>query len=386
MANSIAGASPVEVDENWGVRFGIGCWDIGLRRSGSFNISGREYVAALTDALEAIESLDHLRIVLDPVVDLVEPIDEGALTEVDGGRAIMGFGLLSEVSFDLNIPFRRQNELGAPWSSEQTKTRTFRVHMRYPFYSPVAFVELVGDRPGGMGASGVKVVREYLEVQLAETGDALAYESVGPSPFHADLEIRIGKDAGADGPRFKWERLEAYGYDSIVFWWGDTSIPTSEISGRLFKELEEELDVFYLIASNNLKKHSSWARLEELAGDVVARLKESGVWKRTIGMRKQSRDLAALYCDLVEFRSREIAFDQEERSAVRTLYDRSSEVVFRNAIDAAMKGRRVYSWEQLRDLSVFMEGRRSKSVEMTLIFMSALAGAVVGSSITLLST
>ena len=102
-------------------------------------------------------------------------------------------------------------------------------------------------------------------------------------------------------------------------------------------------------------------------------------------MRKQSRRVGALFCDLVEFRSLQMGFDQEEEVAVRRLEEGPGEFPFRDFIRAALEERPVFSWEQLRDLLHFIEGRRSKLVEMTLIMLAAVVGAAVGSTITLMS-
>ena len=120
--------------EDWRVRFGIGSWDFGIKGSELFPMSQEHYVAELTQGLEAIDSISNLEIDLfDP--DESHSIDKDRLVEVDGGLAAMGLGLLHQIKFDLRVPFRRQDELGSPYTSAQTLTESFRVHVRYPFHS-----------------------------------------------------------------------------------------------------------------------------------------------------------------------------------------------------------------------------------------------------------
>ena len=286
--------------------------------------------------------------------------------------------------FDLRIPFRRQDKLGGEGTSVINQTEKFRVHVRYPFHSAVSFVELVGDEPPGSGSSAVKTVREYLSFQLTGSHSTVVFESVGPSPFHADATIQFRTRDGTNDGIFECEKIESRAYATLNFWWMDDSIEAEDVCERLFDELENELDVFYLIVSHNSTRYERWRRLQTKAREVAEGVRTTGVWRRLISMRKQSRSVGALFCDLVEFRSLQMAYEQEEETAVRRLGEVPGEFPFRDFVKAAMKERPVFSWEQLRDLLHFIEGRRSKLVEMTLIVLAAVIGAVVGSTITLL--
>ena len=333
--------------------------------------------------MEAIDTISNLEIeLLDP--DEPDAIDEDHLVEVEGGLAAMGLGLLHQIRFDLRIPFRRQDELGGEGTSVTTETEKFRVHVRYPYHSAVSFVELVGDERHGFGSSAVKTVREYLSFQLTGSHSSVVFEFVGPSPFHADATIQFRTRDGTNDAMFECEKVESRAYATLNFWWMDDSIEAEDVCDRLFDELENELGVFYLIASHDSTKYQRWERLQTKAREVAEGVRTTGVWSRLISMRKQSRSVAALFCDLVEFRSLQMAYEQEEETAVRRLDEVPGEFPLRDFVQAAMKERPAFSWEQLRDLLHFIEGRRSKLVEMTLIVLAAVIGAVVGSTITLL--
>ena len=164
----------------------------------------------------------------------------------------MGLGLLSEIKFDLQVPFPRQDELASPGTSTKTLTEKFRVHVRYPYHRPVSFVELVDEECRGSGASAIRPVREYLASQLSASESTVVFDFIGPSPFHADMTIQLRNRAGANAPTFECEKTESRAYAKLNFWWMDDSVEADDVCKRLFDELEDELDVFYLIASHEV--------------------------------------------------------------------------------------------------------------------------------------
>ena len=376
-----------EEEVRWRIPFGIGCWDFGIQKTGSFRMTLDEFVAELRQRLEIVQALNNLEIEAsgDDVIDNI--VDESNLTEVRGEKVLMGHGLLWHVRFDLYIPFRIQEDITETGIQLDTKTEKFRVHMHYPFHRPVCFVELLDDDGAEHPSSAMRLVRDYLEMELEFRKTNVVFDFVGPTPFHADFILENTTKPTATNSQFDIIQLKGGpGYAKIRVCWLAETTTIGAARDHIFGEIEEELGLFYLIASRDLEKWHRWRKIELLAEKVVENLRSKGAWHRMLSIRAQSHAVAALYCDIAEFRSTEIQYDHYIQNTVRKFYNENEVFHFRSFVESELERRPVFASEQMIDLIRFIEERRSKSVEMTIVVVAAVTGALVGSLITLLST
>ncbi len=363
------------------VAFGVGCWDFGLRHDSSFPLDLNQYIALLRKGLEAVSSLNNLEIV--PFDDEEIEIKEEYLTETDAGPAIFLPGLLDHIKFDLYIPFRIQKELTKSYVQPETRTENFRVHIHYPYYSPVSYVELIKDNASSHPSTAMKVVREYMKSQLDQSPSNVIFTFVGPTPFHADFQIEGYITQNQTDNVFDCELLDSPGYADITFRYCIDDIRTIEDACEaLFNELDHELSLFYEIHRNDSQKYERWAEIEQITSNLTEHFKNSGWRERPRTARTRGRELAVLYVSLAQFEADHILDEHYINTAYRSIYGSNSSALMKSFLESALRDRPVFPTKQMTDLMAFIESRRSKTIELLIVLIAAVVGGIVGSLIT----
>jgi len=249
--------------------FGVGCFHFGIRRSLPLTLKGTEYLEELRNRLEGIPNVDHI------VVDSYG-ISESDTTEVNEPLTSIeeGYNFFPppasgfDVSFEIYIPHRIQDQL-APFDRKVfTCTERFRVYIRNPYFFPIAFVEAIEPSGDCQPSDAVVVVREFLQKHFDQLEqDGVGFDVLGPSPFHADffLQAGTGSEKGYDNSGFRFKPVYQRGYDRMIFFF-DASLygEIDEARESLFCELGEEIGVFYRLEHLNLMRMWQWQQLRDL--------------------------------------------------------------------------------------------------------------------------
>ena len=363
------------------VAFGVGCWDFGLRHDSPFPIDLNQYIALLREGLEAVSSLNNLEIAPRDREEI--EINEEHLTETDAGPAILSHGLLYRIKFDLYVPFRIQKGLIGSHVQSETKTENFRVHVHYPYHSPVSYVELIKDNKSSDPSTAMQVFREYMRDQLDQSSSNVIFTFVGPTPFHADFQIEGYSTRNQTDNIFDHEQLNHPGYADITFRYCTDDIRTIEDACEtLFYELDYELSLFYEIHRNDSQKYERWAEIEQVTSNLTEHFKKSGWRERLCTARTRGRELAALYVSLAQFEADHILDEHYTNTAYRNIYKSKSSAFMKSFLEAALRDRPVFPTKQTTDLMAFIEGRRSKTVELLIVLIAAVVGGIAGSLIT----
>lgn len=367
------------------VAFGIGSWNFGLRYGRISVLSLNEYVSLLKEGLLAVSALNNLEILrLD---DEDTELNASYLKDTGAGPAIFPGQNLTNIKFDLYIPFRIQEDLAWSSASSQTKTESFRVHVLYSYEGPVCFVELVDDENSCNPSIAVKVVREYLDKQLNGPQGKLAFTFVGPSPFHADFLVEgYGTPNQTDGS-FDNQILHLPGYADVRFRCCIKDFPTAEEGcGALFEELSAELGLFYEVHRSDVQKHKDWRGIEGIFTNLTGKPTSTRWSRRLRAMFLRGRHLQVLRTSLAKFEADQILDEHYMNSARRNVYDENSPAFLRKYLDSTLQDRPIFPTKQIEELIKFIERRRSKSIELLTTLLAALVGGLVGGLFVLLAT
>lgn len=180
--------------------FGIGCFNFRPNHPLPYRLEGRQYLSDLTEALEAMTAVDHLTIQHHDFEDLHWTV-ETCQPSIRGGPGgfipdIGGSTSRLRVAFELHIPSRLQTELLEEVYVPDASTASFHVVCANFYHGPVTFVipkSPADDTPAMPGSEAVLIVRRFLERELPKVTHSLAFELVGPSPFHADFGLYATK-------------------------------------------------------------------------------------------------------------------------------------------------------------------------------------------------
>ena len=353
---------------------------------GPFRLSASEYTSLLSKELESITSLTNLEI--DAYEDNADDFIEDHLENTDSGLAVFPGQTIFRITFELYIPFRVQREIVGEYFDDQTGTERFRVHHHNVYHETVSFVELLGNQHARGPSTAVRVVREYLLMQIAQLSSALVLDFVGPSPFHADFWLQGYDVPSQQRNRFKMQLQEDMGYAQVMFQCSSQDFPSSEEACEaLFDYLGNELDVFYMIYRSNSENLSRWAAIEAESARLFERVRSPRKHRKLkafCASINRGAEMANLLEKLLKFEADHIREQFDQDRAFRASYDREKPTFLRKFVHGSLSDRSLFPVGQMKELVSFAETRWSKTVELAVVLIASLIGGVVGSAITLL--
>lgn len=369
------------------IPFGIACFHFGIAKEPPFRYKDEQYIAELRKTLESIPNIEHISIT---------NICENQISPQDIEEEISDFPEevfpnwdFRRIKFSIHIPDRIQQQIQP---NARICTERFEIQIDYFFEMPVTFIIPLNPKGECSPADAVIIVRKFLEQQFINIkSEYIRFESLGPSPFHAECYIEPGEDLGLDesSPGFTSKDVTTgAGYDKLIFHY-DTGIFENEKDAinYIFHEIISELSFFYEIQRSRLIKMRKWVQIEEMVEDIIPKNKKNGVRSRFHEFIYYSRKIKELFVDLAIFESDSIFSKKATRHDYREIYSDRWASYFRNFVDKVMKEEEeTYPTKELIQLLSYLEDQRAKNMELLTIFISAIIGGGIGAFITILMT
>lgn len=359
--------------------FGIGCFHFRPVISIPCRFSVDEYVQRVRKCLDLIDTVESHNIQAEDGVFDIEHIDE---------RGFFPGHYLICVEFTIRIPFRVQADVvqsirGMNYGSPQTGTERFRVTTRYYYHGPVTIVECLGVDDGGSvsPSNSVVVVREYMEEKVDQHGQRLQFETVGPSPFHADFSVAEDDSVVS----FSIDHDQRYGYDSISF-----RVCPELLRNRtpwILDLMGHELSYFYSLARVRILRMDMWNDIETQWSEVRQRIEAASIITRLQGLFDRRTTLEALIRSVIDFRSSDV-FEHQRAESGRKSLSRSGDcpAFLRQSVDEAFdRTFSPYPTDEMLSLAEFYENKKARRTDRFALLYAAVVGGVVGSFFTLLA-
>jgi hypothetical protein len=366
-----------------GISFGVGCFHFGLMQTRPpERLTVREYVNLVADALNAVQTINNVAVgVLEGGERSFSLLDEPP-KGVEWGDA-HPFPHFFRASFNLYIPRRIQKEFAQITSVPDNGAENFLLYIAHSYASPIAFVVPQDANGTEHPSESIPVVREYLRKQINVDGAKIRFESLGPSPFHANFKIT--SDPTLDR-RVKAELIKEIGYARV-----DISVDPGQYESitQAFEDvryqLSFELDVFYSIIQSENRLRLAWSDVQDLLRDATE--ESTGDWlSRTRSYFVKATKLRELHSEIASFEAMSIRSRHATQRLVRRLYDQTTMEVIKPLIESALEDREVYPIEQVGRLVDFMERRQSKAVELLVVLIAAVIGGVAGALLTVMTS
>ena len=359
--------------------FGVGCFHFGYRKAVPYRFSASDYVSDIKKALSSLSSLSELEVSF--FEELCEPFDvtdeaPALLKDGDYFPGIMGL----TITFTLFIPFRVQSELFPNESVEmQTTTEIFRVSLRESFHGPSSFVECVGATEKCSPSDSVRLLRVYLKREFEKLTTPVSFESLGPSPFHADFFLRPG-EASLD-QSFVLEETKRRGYNELVFKYNQSQLPDRALDD-LLDELRGELGLFYEIqrravrlmnAGDNLT--AKWQALKSIVSpsltlfDVCSRI-------------RIHREAQALVSDAYTLQAEYAVEEQQVQRDISSTYEKGVATYLEQYVCDRSEKLPMYPVESIVKWGEHVVGTSLKSAEIAAVVISAIGGGIIGALLT----
>ena len=368
--------------------FGIGCFHFGYQKPVPYTFRRRDYIRDLKAALESVPAITDVSIDV-PATDMnPEEFEVNEMpTDLDKGEGQFPMFGLCWIRFKIYIPARVQQELAGKFAADDTGTETFVVFLDYAYEGPVSYVVLENPEAGDRDPStAVRIVRLFLEREIDIEKTPIRFESLGPSPFHADCSISLAAPAALGKGHFAVTHVHRHGYDALQFTSDHAEHSDAfEAIQELFRDLNHELGFFYWINATEVQSMHAWGEIQDDVSSLLNEQEKSGVLQRLTAKIKRSRLLHDVFTGLIGFDvSRTFMLNHREQS-YRLTYS-STEGFVRPFVDAEIADAVQYPTNQITTLVGFLERRRSKAVELLIVLMAAVVGGITGATLAHLPT
>lgn len=367
--------------------FGIGSYHFGIRKQPPFEFKGSLYIGELKNVLSKIPNLDNLNIQFDKEFENeVEQITQALPNSEDEG-GYFPYPSHLDIKFDLYIPFRIQAELGnTDEKFLQTFSEKFRIHIFQSYHFPVAIIETLNPSKDNDPSKAVQIVREFIRQEITPNSSPfIRFECIGPSPFHLDCYI---KPKEPDEKNNYWliepEQSIERGYDKIVFYYNSQEIKDSdEALGYLMTSIEDEFGLCYKYIQIRQQRMYSWQTIQESLQELQTMQNQFGFKAYFNRLFKRPSLIGKLFTDLAIFEARDIFNGRIRQNEYNEVYKLKDEMFFKTFIDKEFDEKYEYPVKQITELVKFYEGRRVKSVELSIAIIAAILGGAIGALLTI---
>jgi hypothetical protein len=345
------------------VWFGIGC---------VYFTAGAEGNKTWKDMV--IESLAKIPSVSDVEVDLQFPEDE---LEASPGSYPMG-GMLR---FHLHVSLSEQKGLDKFLERIPMTTEDFTVLMYFQYYGPVTFVLPQLAESSNDASSSIIAVREYLKRELSQRQLPVKLTTIGPSPFHADACIESADIA----EKFRLERIPSRAFDKLIFSYSERDFESSEYALiTLLDDISDELSFYYSLVRRRLDRMHDSDRIAEMARELLDIYEATGFKAKMQRIFVSSAKIRRVALRAVAAQYEAQDDELSSRRSMDELYSSDLEPYFTDYIEEEIGTDYANDILGAKEVVSLLDQARERQIQVTSLFLSAIAGGLAGALVSVL--
>ncbi|MDV2984196.1 UNVERIFIED_CONTAM: hypothetical protein Q9R58_07770 [Methylobacteriaceae bacterium AG10] len=364
---------------------GIGClWfsrkDIPRKLSTLENFDFEAHFASLKKELEAIPNISNIE-VHTPKLNMYMLYDDDDEDEL---AKFFPCTTQAAISFSINLPSRVQtlHHLREP----NTGSENFNVLLNWANEAPVAYMSYEAADANVSPSSAIVVVRKFLENHFENNSKKFSFETIGPSPMHADFYISGNEFPSESEPimSIRDESFAGVGYKDFRITYNPQEIENDNVALKIFiARYTESIASYYrtICYRNHLldRSRETHSHLQDLL-KVQTQPGLRGVVKRLFHAPKISKDLS-------------ISLLSEELSKMDLLEHLTSskreqsllpDSPFEEFAAAEVEGAPSRPSSSIREVIGLFEERYLKNLENMTVIGAGVFGGIIGSTITYL--
>lgn len=362
--------------------FGVGCFHFGYEPQLPFYFKTARYIEALTAALKSLPSVNKLSIIHNETFNNEYQV-EIATPTLNSGEGYFPVVTFLRINLSIYIPFRVQEEILESIGLERVDTENFSILMLDTYYGPVTFIECLNAPVEGSPSVAVVLLREYLKREFTKIEGPITFESLGPSPFHADFLLRGNPQVNGE---FSSEILPRRGYDQVIIECGTEDWPSDDDLESLYDELKGELGLFYSIQRQNIAFMKRWSTLvkdwEKLRESVEKKVSIVNIAHR-LEIHRASKQLIS---DAYSFRAELDIERQEREQAIASEYDKGTQIYLERFVQSKAEMLSQYPVDTILGWAQHINEASFKQAEIVAVIFAGLIGGVIGAFVTIMSS
>ena len=362
--------------------FGVGCFHFAIKLEPPYRFRPARYPAIIQSVLSNLDTVDHFSVSsphFQPSDERDQTLTAHALSMLHDDTFLAGY--IDAVEFSLRIPQRVQEDIiktirGQDYRWIGLGTEHFRVRMHYFYHGPVTVVERLDldDNAHDNPSDAVIVVREYLRHKLKESKTDIQFESVGPSPFHANFVVLHASES----ERPHVEHIERRGYDLMKVY-----IPTYISKDRTAWALEwmgDHLSFYYCLQRLSARQARKWEKVEDTWRSLDEFPSSGSLFGSIRASIRRRRAITRLVDGVLLFQAETLSDRQIFVSAMRNIQneDENLEFLDKRLHEELEEAFWAYPTAEVLELAKFYETRDSKRRDRGYVLLAAVMGGAIG--------
>lgn len=361
--------------------FGIGCFQFGIVKEWA-DVTFKMYFDSLKVQLESISAISSVE--LDYSIDSEHKIDLVS-TDIQVGNLLPLADFFFKMKLDIHIPFRVQAELLD--TIVETNTEDFTIIIDYQYYFPICIVLLNQEGDNARPSDAVVIVKRFFERNFPKDG-YIKFESLGPSPFHANLHLvpDINRKYEKNRRGLYCARDLSRAYDTIKLYYDiDVYVSHEEAFSVLFDEIFDEISIYYRLVSIRNSLSDKWSDILLKVDCILEASRAVGFFNTLAKAISLSNKIDNFIVSLSLFEHDLIETNKEIKNMLAGLHNYSGYIYLKHYIEDVQEGLLIFPTKELFRMVSLLEMKRSKKVELISYFTSACIGGMAGSLVTLLA-
>jgi hypothetical protein len=345
------------------MRFGIGClyFTVGPNCESPWQVAVEESLASI------------------PRISDVE-IDLGVVLAQEAAAGVGYYPTRGMLRFRLHIPLDEQKELNGFIQHIAGTAEHFVVMVFFRYLEPVMFVLPQVSASWRDTFSGVIVVRDYLQREFSRRELPADIRVIGPTPFHADSCVQLGDIEGD----FELVRTPSKADDQFTFLYSDEQFSSPAMAAvMLFEVISEELSLFYSLVSSRDDRRRESGEISLLTQNLISIYQAKGFRAKMRRIFTSSMKIRQVALMTVNAEYRAQTDEQFARRQLDELYSKGATPYFKDFIE----GEVVAGTSQVtaaKEIVSLLDQARQRQIEVTSLFLSAMAGGLAGTLASLL--
>ena len=379
--NSPTGAYPSDEAKSELRAFGIGCFQFGYDKPLPYRFDTTEYIRDVKQALGSLSSVGDVKVDFSEQFAYSGDV-EGSPCSIRDGNFFPRLELLS-LDFTVYIPARVTRDIFPHEDmDERVGTERFRVFLKHGFHTPIAVIECLNPNEKCTPSSAVRLMREYLKREFKKINGPVTFQSLGPSPFHADFYVREGHDNVEEGEVYI-EETGGRGYAHFECRCG-VAIPPEQWVSEVFDQIRWEIDTFYEFKCRYVKLLRAGQDLVEAWTTAQALVDKKVPWWNLLRRRQLHRAARDLAIQGYTLQARVDVDEKEMQHLLSKSYTKDEHRNLERFLnDCNMPS---YPISSIVKWAERVEDGSFKQAEIQAVIVSALAGGMIGSVLTKLLT
>ncbi len=368
--------------------FGVGClhFSISDKRQGNITVQG--YIDEVVRVLEQLTTVSDIDYSFDEDVKGEEIEVSAPNPQLQNGQPCYPRIPIYNLEFNLYIPFRVQaNLINTVEEYVDTGTENFKVYFKHDWYGPLSYIECIDTLSDSSPSTAVHIVREYLSKEIEVLDSFLKADFIGPSPFHADFFLLLDEESKSDESKvFRLEHARIPAYDRLTFRFSRNDFESEDAAlAVLMDELSDELAYFYDLKVKDSRRIHEWQEIQETMHSILEFENEDSKLRIKDKFLRRPKLFHKVFRDIGLFRGQDI-FDKSLREQhYASIYKSEKYSTYLGVfIDKELSEWQAYPIQETIDLLKYFDQKSSKSFELTIVFIAAVMGGIVGALITVL--